>query len=117
MEELRRELTAALRGGQACDTIEQILSEVPAGKRYERAQGMERSPWQVLDHMRFTLEDLIVYYTNSNGQYRSPDWPDDYWPATVGSGEEWEKSLAGFNEAQGKMEELISTGDLVRPFA
>lgn len=116
MEEIRRELIAAMRGGQAYDPVEQILAEVPEAKRYVRADGMERSAWQILDHMRRTLEDLYAYSTNFDGVYRELAWPDDYWSESAGEGDDWSNSLAGFREAQAKMEELVAHGDLLQPF-
>lgn len=117
MDEVRKQIIAALRGGQAYDPVEQILSEVPADRRYERPEGMERSAWQILDHMRRTLEDLCAYSTNFDGQYRELDWPDEYWPTSPGEGEDWERSLDGFRKAQARLEELIQSGDLAKPFA
>ena len=116
MDEIRKELIAALRGGQAYDTVGQILGEVPKEKRYERPEGMERSAWQILDHMRRTMEDLISYSTNFDGSYRELEWPKDYWPTSLGQEGDWDRSLSGLNAAQERMEELVSTGDLTRPF-
>jgi hypothetical protein len=116
MEEIRRELIAALRGGQAYDAVTQILAEVPEDRRYERPEGMERSAWQILDHMRRTLEDLLAYSTNFDGQYQELDWPDDYWPTALGEDDDWDRSLALLTEAQVKFEELVSHGDLTKPF-
>lgn len=116
MDEIRRELIAALRGGQAYDTVEQILGEIPTDKRYTRPEGMEHSAWQILDHMRRTLEDLIAYSTNFEGQYQELDWPKDYWPESTGEGNDWDTSLSGLIKAQGQMEELVANGDLTKPF-
>jgi len=116
MDEIRRELIAAMRGGQAYDPVTQILAEVPAAQRYRRSEGMERSAWQILEHMRLTLEDLYAYSTNFDGQYRELDWPDDYWPTSAGEGDDWERSLAGLAKVQAQMEDLISHGDLTKPF-
>ncbi len=66
--------------------------------------------------MRFTLEDLVAYSTNSAGAYQAPSWPDDYWPASLGEGDDWERSMAGLAKAQTQMEDLIAKGDLTRPF-
>lgn len=107
---------AALRGGQAYDTVGQILAEVPEDRRYDRPEGMERSAWQILDHMRRTLEDLCAYSTNFDGQYRELDWPTDYWPTSPGAGDDWTQSLAGLEKAQSHMETLITEGDLTNPF-
>jgi hypothetical protein len=116
MDEIRKELIASLRGGQAYDPVRQILAEVPAERRYDRSEGMERSAWQILEHMRLTLEDLIAYSTNFDGGYRELDWPDDYWPKSPGAGNDWDASLAGLAQAQARMEALAATGDLTRPF-
>jgi len=116
MDEIRKELIAALRGGQAYDTVEQILAEVPKHKRYERPEGMERSAWQILEHMRLSQEDLNAYSTNFEGQYKELNWPDDYWPTSAGAGDDWDKSLAALAKAQARMEDLVSKGDLTKPF-
>jgi hypothetical protein len=117
MDAIRKELIAALRGGQAYDRAGQILAEVPEDRRYLRPDALERSAWQILDHMRRTLEDLYAYSTNSDGQYRELDWPDDYWPTEPGQGDDWNRSLKGFEEAQARMERLIAEGDLTKPFS
>lgn len=117
MEEVRQSLIVALRGGQAFDPIDTILSEVPEGRRYERPEGMEQSAWQILDHMRRTLEDLYAYSTHLNGQYRELDWPDDYWSSSSGEGDDWDRSLAGFRDVQARLEGLLAEGDLIAPFA
>lgn len=114
MDEIRKELIAALRGGQAYDTVGQILAEVPEEGRYLRPEGMERSAWQILDHMRRTLEDLVAYSTNFDGSYQELDWPKEYWADSAEG--DWDASLAGFDRAQAEMERLISNGDLTKPF-
>ena len=117
MDETRKTLIAALRGGQAYDPLEKILAEVPEGRRYDRPDGMERSAWQILEHTRLTLEDLCAYSANSDGGYRELRWPDDYWPTSLGQGDDWDASLAGLAEAQARMEALIAHGDLTEPFS
>jgi hypothetical protein len=116
MDEIRKELIAALRGGQAYETVTDVLAEVPKHQRYARPDGMERSAWQILEHMRLTLVDLYAYSTNYDNQYRELDWPDDYWPKSVGSGDDWEKSLDGLATVQAQMEDLVEQGDLTKPF-
>lgn len=77
---------------------------------------MERSAWQILEHMRRSLEDLSAYSSNFDGGYRELNWPDDYWPSSQGEGDDWDKSLAGLTEAQSRLEELVAKGDLTKPF-
>lgn len=116
MDEIRRELIASLRGGQAYDTVETILDEVPEHLLYRQPDGMEHSAWQILDHMRRTLEDLYAYSTNVDGQYRELKWPEDYWPTGLGEGDDWERSLACLLRARTQLEALIEKEDLTKPF-
>ena len=116
MDEIRKELIAAWRGGQAYDSVAQLLGEVPKSRRYTLIDGMEHSAWQILEHMRLTLEDLLAYSTNFDGNYRELKWPEEYWPTSLGSGDDWETSLSGLAAAQTKMEDLVSTGELTKPF-
>jgi hypothetical protein len=117
MDEIRKELVAALRGGQAYDTVQQIVAEVPEDQRYKCPDGMEHSAWQILEHMRVTLEDLCAYSTNFDGQYRELEWPKDYWPTSFGAGDDWDNSLAGLARAEAQIEDLVSTGNLTQPFS
>jgi len=116
MDKIQKELIAALRGGQAYETVQQILAEVPKGQRYKRPDGMGRSAWQILEHMRLSQEDLCAYSSNYDGTYRELNWPDDYWSTSLGDGDDWDKSLAGLAKAQAQMEGLVSNGDLTNPF-
>lgn len=116
MQEIRREIIAALGGGQAYDPIDTLLAEIPAERRYVRPEGMERSAWQILEHMRRTLVDLHAYSTNFDGGYQELDWPDDYWPTSLGEGDDWDRSLDGLRQIQKELETLFSQGDLTKPF-
>lgn len=115
---IRDQLIAALRGGQAYDAIEHILAEVPAEGRFRIPEGGERSAWQIVEHMRISLEDLTSYSDNANGAYQERKWPDEYWPANPSNRteEEWDSSIASLLSARDGFELLLQERDLTTPF-
>jgi hypothetical protein len=79
---LREQLVAAVQGGQAHLDIPAVFDEVSLaewGATIKGSpQGSPHTLWQLLEHIRFTLEDLITFSTDK--EYEAPDWPKDYWP-------------------------------------
>jgi hypothetical protein len=106
---IREQLVKSLRGGQAFDPLETILDQVPAGRRFQVPAGAERSAWQILDHMRRALEDLVAFSDNALGTSQEPDWPDDYWAPDADPGDPslWDRTRNDLLAARIRMEELI----------
>lgn len=75
---LRDQLVATLRGGQAHVDLLATLKDFPEDLYGKRPRGTPYSAWQLLEHLRIALNDLLVFSTNPN--YVAPKWPDDYWP-------------------------------------
>ena len=117
---LRLQLVASLRSGQAFESLETILDEVPVRLRFEQPQPSGKSPWQVIEHMRLSLEDLAAYIDNEHGTYKSKIWPDDFWPRSAGPVSEsgWDESVAELFRARQRVEDLIMdpSRDLFAPF-
>jgi uncharacterized damage-inducible protein DinB len=90
---LRDHLVQALRGGQAhVDIIDTIKDFAP--EHYGALPtGTPHSAWQLLEHLRIALNDLLVFCTNP--EYTAPKWPDDYWPKKVAPADpsEWKESF------------------------
>lgn|GEM_PF-224657 len=118
---VRDHLLITLRGGQAFDRFYDIVREVPPDCRYALPMGRGRSAWQIIEHMRLTLEDLAEFTDNSAGNYTEKVWPDDYWPEKAEPEDHaaWDRSVHDFLEARRKMEELVQdpNRDLTEPFA
>ena len=94
---LRKQLVAFLRGGQAHADTHAALKDFPLHLAGEKPEGIPYSAWQILEHMRFTLHDLVDFSTNP--QYKEHAWPDDYWPGPEGvpTKEQWQTSVKEFN--------------------
>ena len=75
---LRDQLVKLIRGGQAFQPIEVLTKGLTVEVTGKSVPELPYTIWQLLDHMRFTLEDIVDFVRNPD--YREPTWPDDYWP-------------------------------------
>jgi hypothetical protein len=101
---LRQNLVELLRGGHAHASAEQALKDVRAEFRNARPSESSHSVWEELEHLRIAQEDILRYTLDD--AWRSPAWPEGYWPPRVDSvtDEMWSNSVAGFFS---DLEELI----------
>lgn len=90
---LRQQLAALLQDGQAHTTLADAVAHFPADRIGERPAGLPYSAWQLVEHMRITLHDLLEFATNP--EYVELDWPADYWPknATPSESESWNETV------------------------
>jgi hypothetical protein len=102
---LRKQLVALLKGGQAHADMHSAVADFPLELTGKKPHGLPYSAWQLLEHMRFTLHDLLDFSTNP--EYKEHKWPDDYWPKSDGppSKEHWQKSV---KELKGELDAFIS---------
>ncbi len=89
---LRDHLLEMLRGGSAHVDLATVVDDFPAKLTGTKSKNVPYTPWQLLEHMRMTVNDLLLFSTDP--KYVAPKWPDDYWPAkeTPQAGE-WEASV------------------------
>ena len=117
---LRTHLLDLLHGGHAHATFEDAVRDLPAKLRGKVPRGLPYSAWQLVEHMRLTQEDILLFSKNRDGSYQSPEWPDGYWPSGEAplDDEDWEKSIAGFRADRVAFEALVAdpTQDLFAPF-
>jgi hypothetical protein len=106
---IRQQLVKTLRGGNAFDPFDEILAAVPSNGRFTRVNGEGRSAWEIVEHMRRSIEDLCDFTDNADGSYREKEWPREYWPeaAEPDGNESWDGSLEAYRAAIQRMEGLI----------
>ena len=104
---LREHLVALLTSADAHDDFETILAMIPAGARGQRPEGGERSPWEVLEHLRIAQWDILEYAINAN--HKSPEFPEGYWPASAepSGAKEWDESVRSFHHDLKRMCDLV----------
>jgi uncharacterized damage-inducible protein DinB len=108
---LREHLVALLKGGHAHATLVDAVAEFPADRIGERPGGLPYSAWQLVEHIRITLHDLLEFSTNS--EYVELDWPSGYWPknAVPGKEESWNATLKAIQADVKSFETLVHSRD------
>lgn len=93
---LRRELSALLKGGHAHLGFERVTANLAAGLRSRRPPSMQRSVWELVEHLRLCQEDIVRFSLEPT--WKSPSWPEGYWPdlPTRVSDADWAESLSKF---------------------
>ena len=78
--ELRSHLARALGWDDAHAGFDRVVDGIAPELRGRAPAGLPYSPWQLLEHLRLTQEDILDFCRNP--EYRERSWPDDYWPAS-----------------------------------
>lgn len=104
---LRAHLAALLKGGQAHATFTHAVADFPIERAGEKPQNAPYSAWELLEHIRISLHDLLDFSTDSD--YVDKDWPADYWPksASPSGSEEWQESVRAVESDLKDFEALI----------
>lgn len=76
---LRDHLLELLQGGSAHVDLATVVDDFPAEFAATKPRNVPYTPWQLLEHMRMAVNDLLLFSTDP--KYVAPKWPDDYWPA------------------------------------
>lgn len=104
---LRAQLVEFLRGESAHAGLKSVVDDYPAELRGRRPKRSPHSAWQLLEHIRIALHDLLEFSTNSN--YLAPKWPDNYWPKEEAppSNDAWDASVKAVKKDVADFEKLI----------
>lgn len=74
----REHLVNLLYSGGAHATLDDVLRGVPEDLRGKSVSGINRSIWQILEHLRICQKDILDYMVLDN--YKEMKFPDEYWP-------------------------------------
>ena len=118
--ELRKQLVALLRGGQAHAGFEAAIKDFPPELQGKVPDGLPYSAWQLLEHLRIAQRDILNFSAPPTGGYHPLEWPKDYWPESAAppSAAAWEQSAAAIRKDRESFEALIGRpeADLTKPF-
>jgi hypothetical protein len=86
--------------------FEKVVSRFPRELRGQVPHGLPYSPWQLLEHLRLTQQDILDFCLNPS--YEERHWPDDYWPKTPSppSATAWDRSVEGFRVDREALKQL-----------
>lgn len=113
---LREQLSKLLDWQDAHAGFEKVVKDIPVKDRGRQPDGLPYSPWQLLEHLRITQNDILEFCRNPD--YEEMKWPDDYWPASAAPPSEkaWDESVRTF-KADRKALQQIATDPKVDLFA
>ena len=118
--ELRKQLLALLRGGQAHATFDEAIKGFPAERRGTVPPNLPYSAWQLLEHLRIAQRDILNFSAPPTGGYHPLQWPEEYWPKSPEppSAHAWDASIAAIRKDLEHFEALITKpdSDLFKPF-
>jgi hypothetical protein len=109
---LRKQLVSLMTEANAHATFEHAVENLPTRVRGQRPDGLPHSPWELLEHLRFTLWDILDF--SRNAAYAEKKWPDDYWPKSPEppSDTAWDESVEAFQKDLKAMCDLVSDPDV-----
>ncbi len=103
---VREQLLHLAFGGNAHLPYKKIIKEYPLEIINKQAKGIEYTPWQLLEHIRIAQKDILEFVVDP--QYKSPNWPDDYWSKEkTASDEMWNETCKMFLRDLKRVEDLI----------
>lgn len=130
--DLRKHVLELLDGGQAHPTFKDTVEGFPVDKAGVRPGGSPHSGWELLEHIRISLDDIVLFSGSMDDRppgadrselpkgYVELNWPEDYWPRSPGpkSAAEWNQSVAAVEESLSEFARLIKDPkrDLFEPF-
>lgn len=116
--ELLKQITALLDGGQAHVPFDQAVAKMPFDKQGIVPAGLPYSAWQLLEHLRITQRDILDFSDAEHRTYQALDWPERYWPEKPEppSKEAWQHTTQQIRADRKEFEALLQTRELVEPF-
>ena len=105
---LRAHLIRLLDWDEAHVGFDKAVDGIPADQRGTIVEGVEHSPWQLVEHMRLAQLDLLEFATDP--QYvHEMTWPDDYWPNSIPpDGNAWDASVTAFRRDRDRLKDLVA---------
>ena len=93
---LRDQLARVLDWDHAHARFDDAVTGFPADLRGTRPSGAPHSAWELLEHLRIALWDILEF--SRDGKHVSPDFPSGYWPSaqTPPDANAWDESAAAY---------------------
>jgi DinB superfamily len=93
---LREQLATLLDWNHAHARFDDAVKDFPVALRGVRPPGAPHSAWELLEHLRIALWDILEFTRDAT--HTSPKWPDGYWPESPEppSATAWDESVASY---------------------
>ena len=106
-DSIRKHVLSLLRGGSAHISFDEFISGFPPDLCNRHVEGIPYTPWQVLQHMRLALWDILEF--SRDADHVSPEFPKGYWPKQdeLGTPALWQETVDAFRKDHEQMEALV----------
>jgi hypothetical protein len=106
-QQLRQQLAKLIDWTEAHAGLQAAVANFPEELRGQVPEGFPHSGWQLLEHIRITLWDIVEF--SRDARHKSPPWPEGYWPksAAPASDEAWGKSVEAVTDLVEDMRKLV----------
>jgi hypothetical protein len=106
-DSVRKHVLSLLRGSSAHIAFDDFISGFPADLCNRHIDGLPYTPWQVLEHMRLALWDILEFSRDAN--HVSPEFPKGYWPQPneAGTTALWQETVDAFRNDLQQMQSLL----------
>ncbi|HSR49869.1 MAG TPA: DinB family protein [Acidobacteriota bacterium] len=115
---LREQVAEFLTSRGAHLDFEAVVKDFPEGLRGKKAPGLPHTGWQLLEHLRICLWDILEF--SRAPDHVSPDFPTGYWPEDESppTPEAWDKCVDSIRRDLRAMQDLVrdESRDLFKPF-
>jgi hypothetical protein len=105
---LREHVIELLNGRGAHSGFDDVIKNMPEKLRGVKPDGFPHSAWMLLEHLRLAQWDILEF--SRNRKYKSPKWPEGYWPETAAppSKAAWDESIQQFRKDLKVMQQLVA---------
>jgi hypothetical protein len=106
-QQIRQQLAKALDWGEAHADFRAAVADIPIELRGEVPPGFSHSAWELLEHLRIALWDIVEF--TKDARHKSPPWPDGYWPSSPAPprNEAWDQCVDSITDLLDQMRGLI----------
>jgi hypothetical protein len=104
---LRDHLVRLLDWDNAHLRFDDAVKEFPAALRGVRPPGAPHSAWELLEHLRIALWDIVEF--SRDAKHVSPPWPAGYWPPSPAPPNEkaWDDSAAAYRAVLRTLSDMV----------
>jgi len=97
-KQFRQQLAKFIDWHEAHADLAAAVDEFPPELSGRVPTGIEHSAWQLLEHTRIALWDIVEFCRDT--RHKSPPWPDGYWPKKPEPPNEqaWERSVQAIRD-------------------